>query len=54
MWTSLNKSFAPCLRQAGLCGFARKRKILSMDKGIIVLSYCAPLEHRNILLQYFY
>jgi hypothetical protein len=23
MWTSLNKSFASCLRQAGLCGFAR-------------------------------
>jgi hypothetical protein len=23
MWTNLNKSFASCLRQAGLCGFAR-------------------------------
>jgi hypothetical protein len=42
MWTSLNKSFASCLRQAGLCGFARKRKILSLDKVLLFFPIVLP------------
>jgi predicted transcriptional regulator len=42
------------LAEGRLMRLCEKNKKIINGQGINVLSYCAPLEHANILIQYFY